>query len=81
VDAVKVGSGEPSGAITTGIVATTTTTTTPSTSTASRVHIVQSGDTLYLISLKYGVSFSALIAANPTSNPNLIFVGQQINLP
>ncbi|MBI4631619.1 MAG: LysM peptidoglycan-binding domain-containing protein, partial [Chloroflexi bacterium] len=37
--------------------------------------------TLYLISFKYGVSFSALIAANPTINPNLIYVGQQIVIP
>ncbi|MBI5714136.1 MAG: LysM peptidoglycan-binding domain-containing protein, partial [Chloroflexi bacterium] len=32
-------------------------------------------------SFKYGVPLNALIAANPTINPNLIFVGQQIVIP
>jgi LysM repeat protein len=33
------------------------------------------------IARKYGVSLSALIAVNPTINPNLIFVGQTIVIP
>jgi LysM repeat protein len=42
---------------------------------------VQAGDMMFLISLKYNVSFSALLAANPTVNPNLIYVGQTIVIP
>ena len=79
VDAVKVGSGEPGGAITTASVPTSSAVS--SASTTSRVHLVQAGETLYLISLKVGVSLNALIAANPTINPNLIYVGQAILLP
>jgi LysM repeat protein len=40
------------------------------------------GDTLSSIADKYHVSLGALEAANPTiSNPNLIFPGNQINIP
>ncbi len=82
VDAVKVGTGEPSGTITSGTVATiTTTTTSSSASVGSHVHVVQSGDTMSSIARKYGVLLSALIAANPTINPNLIYVGQTIVIP
>jgi spore coat assembly protein SafA len=45
-------------------------------------YTVRSGDTLSGIAQQHGVSLSALIAANPQiSNPNLIYAGQQINIP
>jgi LysM repeat protein len=42
------------------------------------VHVVQPGENLYRISLRYGVSIGAIQTANNISNPNLIFAGQQL---
>ena len=45
-------------------------------------HTVVSGDTLWAIARKHGVSLQELIAANPQiANPDLIYPGDQINLP
>ena len=47
-----------------------------------RTYTVKSGDTLFDISVGCGTTLDKLIAANPTiKNPNMIFPGQQINLP
>jgi len=46
----------------------------------SRTHIVQSGETFYKISMKYGVSVDDLIAANPSVNHRALRVGQKINV-
>lgn len=44
--------------------------------------VVQRGDTLWGIAQRHGVSLDALIRANPQiPNPNLIYVGQVVNLP
>jgi spore coat assembly protein SafA len=54
----------------------------PVTPPAPGTYVVQSGDTLSGIAEKFGVSLSALEAANPqVSDPNLIFPGQVLNLP
>ncbi|MDP2871642.1 MAG: SafA/ExsA family spore coat assembly protein [Bacillota bacterium] len=46
------------------------------------IYVVQSGDTMFLIAQRFGVTLSALIAANPQiPNPNLIFPGQRICVP
>lgn len=45
------------------------------------VHIVQPGDSIYRISVRYGVSMAAIQAANGLTNPNLIFVGQRLVIP
>ena len=42
---------------------------------------VQSGDTFYRISRKYGVSVNQLIATNPGVNHNALRVGQAIKIP
>ncbi len=48
----------------------------------AKTYTVQSGDTLSSIAAKFGVSLSALESANPQiTNPNLIYVGQVINIP
>jgi LysM repeat protein len=47
---------------------------------AATTHTVQPGENLYRISLRYGVSVQALAQANNLSNPNLIFVGQVLNI-
>lgn len=43
-------------------------------------YTVQSGDTLSAIAEKFGTSYSTLAALNNISNPNLIYVGQVLNL-
>ncbi len=48
---------------------------------SSTVYVVQSGDTLYSIALRYGTSVSELVALNNIANPNLIYVGQVLYLP
>ncbi|MGE5251813.1 MAG: LysM peptidoglycan-binding domain-containing protein [Bacteroidota bacterium] len=45
-------------------------------------YVVQRGDTLYRIAVRYGVSLSAMLAVNPQIwNANFIYTGQVINLP
>ena len=45
------------------------------------VYIVQSGDTLNLISLKFNVSAEDIIAVNNISDPNLLQVNSQLVIP
>jgi LysM repeat protein len=49
--------------------------------TGQTVYVVQSGDTLYRIALRYRVTVSAIVAANNLSNANLIRVGQVLVIP
>lgn len=44
-------------------------------------YTVRSGDTLYSISFRYGVTVSQLAAHNGITNPNLIHVGQILRIP
>ncbi len=48
---------------------------------SGQVHVVQPGENLFRISLRYGVSMSAIAAANGITNYNLIFAGQQLIIP
>ena len=48
---------------------------------APAIHTVVAGDTLIRIAERYGVSLSTLLAANDLPNPDLLEVGQVINLP
>ena len=46
------------------------------------VYTVRKGDTLWGIATRYGVSLTALIAANPRiKNPNLIYPGDEVIIP
>jgi LysM repeat protein len=45
------------------------------------IYSIQSGDTLSKVAKEFGVSLSALMAANPTVNPNRLQIGQPIVIP
>ncbi len=53
----------------------------PSTTATKHLYIVQSGDTLFRIALKFGTSVQALATANHLNNVALIYVGQQLIMP
>ena len=42
---------------------------------------VQAGDSLSLIALEYGVSVSAIMAVNGITNPDLLYMGQELVIP
>ena len=46
-----------------------------------RIYVVQSGDTLYRLSIRVGVSIQQLVAANGLESPNQILVGQALIIP
>jgi peptidoglycan endopeptidase LytE len=49
---------------------------------SGQVYIVQRGDTLRKIAARYNTTVQAILQVNPKiSNPNLIYVGQALNLP
>ncbi len=45
------------------------------------VHVVQRGETLFRISLRYGVPMDRIVAANNILNPAQIYAGQQLVIP
>jgi LysM repeat protein len=49
--------------------------------TRARTHRVAAGENLTWIARRYGVSLSALLAANSIADPNRIFAGQAITIP
>ncbi len=61
-----------------GTVPTNPTTPIPS---GGRTHTVQQGETLFQISLQYGVPVNSIAAANSISNINLIFINQVLTIP
>lgn len=52
----------------------------PST-TSGTTYVVQAGDNLYRIALRYNVSLLALAEANNITNYNFVFVGQVLQIP
>jgi LysM repeat protein len=44
-------------------------------------YIVQPGDTLFRLSIRFNISLQSLVSANNIQNPNIIFVGQVLNIP
>lgn len=49
--------------------------------TAGTTYVVQPGDTLYRIAVRFGVTVQAMAAANNIANTNLIYVGQVLTIP
>jgi LysM repeat protein len=47
----------------------------------TQTHVVQPGENLFRIALRYGTTWPVLAAANGLSNPNLIYVGQVLIIP
>lgn len=56
-------------------------TTTAQTATNNGVHVVQTGETLYAISLRYGVSVNSLASANGLASIDIVRPGQQLTIP
>jgi LysM repeat protein len=52
-----------------------------STFSGSTRHVVQRGENLFRISLRYGRSMASIAAANGISNYNLIYAGQTLIIP
>ncbi len=46
-----------------------------------KTYVVQPGDTLYSIAVRYNTTVQALMVANNLSSPNLIYVGQTLTVP
>ncbi|MBO1514617.1 L,D-transpeptidase family protein [Metabacillus bambusae] len=45
------------------------------------IHIVKARESLAIIAANYRISLNQLIAVNNISNPNIIYIGQKINIP
>jgi LysM repeat protein len=58
-----------------------TPTPTPAPATQQRTHVVQAGQNLFRIALRYGVSLEQLARVNGITNMNRIFVGQVLTIP
>lgn len=55
---------------------------TPVTSSSGEIiHVVQAGENLFRIGLRYGFTYQELAAYNGIANPNNLSVGQQIRIP
>lgn len=61
--------------------ATTPTTPVPPPPSQPLKHVVQFGENLFRISLKYNVTIDALMRANGIFNPHLVFAGQVLIIP
>ena len=44
-------------------------------------YVVQAGDTVSGLALRFGVSTWSIVAANNLTNPNLIYIGQVLIIP
>ncbi len=64
-----------------GTIRTETVTAPTPTPSSTGQHTVQAGDTLFRISLQYGVSMANLLAANGLGNGDTIYAGQVLTIP
>jgi LysM repeat protein len=59
----------------------TTGTTTPGTGTGTRYHVIQPGESLWSIALRYGTTPWKIAAANGIPNIHYIYAGQTLRIP
>jgi LysM repeat protein len=57
------------------------TTEAPTTATGETTHVVQAGENMFRIALKYGTTVQEIAAANGIANPAMIYVGQELKVP
>jgi nucleoid-associated protein YgaU len=55
--------------------------TVPAAPVEERTHIVQQGENLFRIGLKYGISWEAIAQANGITDPTQVYVGQKLVIP
>jgi LysM repeat protein len=53
----------------------------PPPASCATLHTVRPGENLYRISVRYGISWTAIARANNLANANIIYVGQQLCIP
>ena len=84
-DAIQQLSAKPSATATTTATASDKAAAAAATSTAvpgqGGIHVIAAGDTFGSLAHKYGVSISAIEAANPDANPTKLHLGQKITIP
>jgi LysM repeat protein len=51
------------------------------TAQSQTVHVVQPGENLFRISLRYGTTVDAIMAANGLTSPDMVYVGQSLRIP
>jgi len=56
-------------------------TSSPPPATCGQVHVVQRGEYLKIIAIRYGVTVNAIVQANGLSNPNYVYTGQRLKIP
>lgn len=78
VDAIKAANGLTSDTIYKGDTLTIPGTTDGGTTVT---HVVQAGENLFRIALKYGTTVQAIAAANGIVNPNVVYAGQSLTIP
>lgn len=55
--------------------------TVPTVPVTERTHVVQQGENLFRIGLKYGMSWEAIAQANGITDPTQVYVGQKLVIP
>lgn len=58
-----------------------TATSAPASSGSPEIYVVEAGDSLFGIALKFGLTIDALMQANNLTNPDFVFVGQRLSIP
>lgn len=53
----------------------------PASSSSAEVYVVEAGDSLFGIALKFGLTIDGLMEANNLTNPDFVFVGQRLTIP
>ncbi|WP_420639854.1 LysM peptidoglycan-binding domain-containing protein [Candidatus Poriferisocius sp.] len=63
------------------IVPTPAPTPTPTSTPEAFIYVVREGDTLGSIADEFGIGLAAIIAVNEFENPNLLSIGQEVEIP